>query len=97
MAQGSSEAPKDLTRWQRWPRLQGLKWLRARASCGVFSLSQQILWLIMNQKRGAKRIGKKARGQEGDRDRRERWRDRRDRQKWAKTTGRANNRDGERG
>ena len=26
----------------------------------------------MNQKRGAKRIGKKARGQEGDRDRRER-------------------------
>ena len=32
MAQGSSEAPKDLMRWTRWPRLPGLKWLRVRAS-----------------------------------------------------------------
>lgn len=36
--------------------------------------------MIVIQKRGAKRTGEKGRSQEGDRDRRER-------QKWAKTTG----------
>ena len=52
--------------------------------------------MIMRQKRGAKRTGEKGRSQEGDRNRRERWRDRRERQKWAKTT-RREDRGGDRG
>ena len=52
--------------------------------------------MIMRHKRGAKRTGEKGRSQEGDRNRRERWRDRRERQKWAKTT-RREDRGGDRG
>lgn len=70
----------------------------AQTSGPEVAQSQSFLWGLQplpadpmvdhETQKGGKEKGKKGRSQEGDRDRRKRWRGRRERPKWAKTTGR---------